>query len=501
MVSCAAIIILTIGILVAGAGAFLRYWLFPLLVEQQVTKSVKLIAGTDAYERWEELPIPIIFKVYFFNVSNPEEVHEGGTPNVTEIGPYIYNQYRSKVNITQDNSDVLSYYQNAIYEFDENASYPLTEHDSITIVNLPLMSVITVAEHTAGSSYSQLTALNSAVNTIFSNPSNVFIETTPRDFLFDGIYLMCNTSFLSIITRTVCNRIEENAPVTMPRLSDGRFRFSLFDHKNNSNDGRYSINSGVDNVSLLGEILSWENSTMVDTWRENSTCNNIYGSDSTIFPPFRTPESDVNIFNTDICRTVRLEYMEDSTLSGIIGHRYVSEERMLASPTKNPDNECFCLNKTKGIRGDDGCLLDGTIELWDCQGAPIVLSLPHFLLADGQYQSGVNGLNPNVSLHRIFIDLEPYTGMPLRGSKRVQFNIFLRTVNRIALTANLNTVLMPIFWIDEGMELNDELIEELQTSLFDVLRTLTIIQCGFIIGGSALAALGISWLLVSCCLL
>lgn len=39
---------------------------------------------------------------------------------------------------------------------------------------------------------------------------------------------------------------------------------------------------------------------------------------------------------------------------------------MLGSPSNFTENECFCLNKTGGILGDDYCLLDGAMELQSC---------------------------------------------------------------------------------------------------------------------------------------
>lgn len=46
--------------------------------------------GTEQYERWVNIPQPLLFKVFIFNVTNPNEVIEGAVPNVKEIGPYIY---------------------------------------------------------------------------------------------------------------------------------------------------------------------------------------------------------------------------------------------------------------------------------------------------------------------------------------------------------------------------------------------------------------------------
>jgi lysosome membrane protein 2 len=48
------------------------------------------VKGTEQYDRWVEVPQPLDFKVYIFNVTNVEEVQRGLIPKVEEIGPYIY---------------------------------------------------------------------------------------------------------------------------------------------------------------------------------------------------------------------------------------------------------------------------------------------------------------------------------------------------------------------------------------------------------------------------
>lgn len=46
--------------------------------------------GTEQFERWVNTPQPLDFKVFIFNVTNPNEIMKGATPTVKEIGPYIY---------------------------------------------------------------------------------------------------------------------------------------------------------------------------------------------------------------------------------------------------------------------------------------------------------------------------------------------------------------------------------------------------------------------------
>lgn len=41
-------------------------------------------------DMYDALPFPLIFKVYLFNVENPDEVMQGAKPKLTEVGPYVF---------------------------------------------------------------------------------------------------------------------------------------------------------------------------------------------------------------------------------------------------------------------------------------------------------------------------------------------------------------------------------------------------------------------------
>lgn len=52
------------------------------------------------------------------------------------------------------------------------------------------------------------------------------------------------------------------------------------------------------------------------------------------------------------------------------------------------------------------------------QGAPVVVSFPHFYQADPKYINAVDGLNPNKEEHETYLDLQPVGIMTRRGSVR-----------------------------------------------------------------------------------
>lgn len=59
-------------------------------MNSHISQSVQIVKGTEQYDRWVELPQPLDFKVYIFNVTNVEEIQKGLQPKVEEIGPYVY---------------------------------------------------------------------------------------------------------------------------------------------------------------------------------------------------------------------------------------------------------------------------------------------------------------------------------------------------------------------------------------------------------------------------
>ncbi len=56
-----------------------------LLFQQVVLKN-----GTRMRNWYTTVPFPLIFKIYLWNVLNPEEVMKGGKPRLQELGPYTF---------------------------------------------------------------------------------------------------------------------------------------------------------------------------------------------------------------------------------------------------------------------------------------------------------------------------------------------------------------------------------------------------------------------------
>ena len=60
---------------------------------------------------------------------------------------------------------------------------------------------------------------------------------------------------------------------------------------------------GMKNIKELGQVVQFKGENALNIW-SGDKCNKLTGSDSTIFPPFLTPQDPVAAFTPEICRCV-----------------------------------------------------------------------------------------------------------------------------------------------------------------------------------------------------
>uniref|UniRef100_A0A1L8DJS2 Sensory neuron membrane protein 2 n=1 Tax=Nyssomyia neivai TaxID=330878 RepID=A0A1L8DJS2_9DIPT len=493
------IVFTVIGFVLFLLGVILGWAVFPPLVRQQIIDNVVLDReGTEQWDRFVELPQPLLFKVYIFNVTNPDEViNNQALPVVEEIGPYIYRQYRRKphVEFMNDNEEI-QFLQESEFVYDHRLSAPLSQDDPLFVISLHINSVLMEVESTMEIF---LQPINDALHYIFGDNPSMIMRTTPRSLLFEGIEFCWPGRHP--LADVVCNIVKEQITDAMIVLPDGTLSFAMFRHKNMTNNGLFRVHSGRVEPRDVQQIITWENKIALDVWPNNadgttSVCNEIRGSDGAAFRPLQETGESAFIFNTDICQTVRLEYDGQGEYEGIPAFKYTASPSFIAQIGPEYNNSCFCINHIPGgIVQENGCLYPGAMDLSTCQGAPLLLTKPHLLGAD-HYQAFVHGLSPDPEKHDIIVLVEPNTGSPLMAASRVQFNQFLRPVQHVEITQNLGHSIVPILWIEEGIELNDELVDFIRSSLVDVLVILDAVHWTLFAVGLALFIAMLTWLIV-----
>lgn len=72
-----------------------------------------------------------------------------------------------------------------------------------------------------------LVHLNANMKSIFNDPKSMFVHTSVKEYLFDGVRFCINPQGLA---KAICNQIKDGGSKTIRELKDGSLAFSFFNH-------------------------------------------------------------------------------------------------------------------------------------------------------------------------------------------------------------------------------------------------------------------------------
>ncbi|KAB5549199.1 hypothetical protein PHYPO_G00064640 [Pangasianodon hypophthalmus] len=405
-------------------------------IEEKLKREITLTEGSKVFQTWKNPPPPVFMEFFFFNVTNPDEFMAGQKPRLTHMGPYTYREYRPKENVTfVENGTKVSALTPKTFVFVPEMSAGDPSVDLVTTVNIPAVAVMNKLKDVSF-------WVRSGISMFMSSIKTTMFMTHTVDELLWGF----KDPLLSRL-RAARPEVDEN--------------FGLMLYKNGSNDGEFVYYTGENNYLDYGRIDTWKGEKMMSFWATNQS-NMINGTDGSAFHPFLTKEERLNVFTADLCRSIYMLFEKEVVVKGIPAYRYTPPRAVLASGKNNPENEGFCLEKDK-------CLDDGVLNVAVCRkGAPVIVSFPHFYLADKKYVDAIEGVSPVHEHHQTFLDLNPTTGVPVRAAKRAQINIKLDRVTGFPLTRNLNGTIFPIMFLNESVVIDDASAQKLQNLLLIV---------------------------------
>uniref|UniRef100_A0A671Y1G0 Scavenger receptor class B member 2 n=2 Tax=Sparus aurata TaxID=8175 RepID=A0A671Y1G0_SPAAU len=444
--------VFSILILISGIVLVLSD-VFPHIVQSVVKKEVVLKNGTMAFEAWENPPAPIYMQFYFFNLTNPMEVLDGDRPAVVEIGPYTYREYRPMEQVNfQDNGTKVSAVNTKTYIFQPNMSRG-PESDLIRTVNIPAMTVMEKFKD-------NFIVANVISSYMTGTDQGLFVTHTVGELLWgyeDGLLKALKTF--------------------QPDLDDV---FGLFYKTNASNDGEYVFFSGQENYKDFARVDTWNSQSSLDWWTSDE-CNMINGTNGAFFHSVITKNETLYMFSSDLCRSLYAVYEEDVNVKGIPGYRFSPPSEVFANLTVNPANAGFCVPA-------GNCLGSGVLNVSGCkQGAPIIMSSPHFYQADEKYVQDVFGMNPEKEQHQTTIDINPLTGIVLQAAKRLQVNVYVEKIPSFSQTGDVRTVVLPVVYLNESVLIDDESVAKLKAIVTEqnvvVNIPFMLIGLGIILGG------------------
>jgi len=481
---------------------------FDSVIDAQIGKQIPIKPGTEAYEKWEKLAVPLTIKFFIFNVTNAFEVINFGVkPKLNEVGPYTFIETREKQQVRfENNGNRVVYKEFKYYYFDESRTNGSLD-DVVIVPNIPEIAmasqIISKAEMIPQIAEFLYGMLNAAFHT---SETNIFGKRKVREMLFEGYKVRAIEEMQKIINGIPNSPIPFKSP-----LKDNLF--GLFIWKNGTEDPEsldWRIHTGLLDPQTYGQVLSYNEKTQNNCWRNSYYCNAMLGGDGSQFPPgldlpkgiqerlleakrrkskgfdsflqFEHTLDDISgkkrlyVYNPDIFRSVYLTYERDAEVRGIKAYRYTIPDTFYKSPADSPENACYCtkapiydLNESnelfmkKYINSSDGvtrnfvelknlykenfppqCRLNGILDISYCKKAPIIVSAPHFYKAEPLLVHSVDGLKPDAKKHKTYVDIEPRTGIVINAARRAQINIELVPHNNVAPFRTLQQVISNI---------------------------------------------------------
>lgn len=128
-----------LGVILIVVGAVLHWAVVPAIIRNKVIEEMTLRNGTETFELFKKLPVPLQWKMTFFRINNPEEFDKTKdvmTLNYSEVGPFVYDEYRNKYDIkfSKDGSSV-SYREKSDFVFSQKLSGKLHFNEEIMMVS------------------------------------------------------------------------------------------------------------------------------------------------------------------------------------------------------------------------------------------------------------------------------------------------------------------------------------------------------------------------------
>lgn len=112
------------------------------------------------------------------------------------------------------------------------------------------------------------------------------------------------------------------------------------------------------------------------------------------------------------------------------------------------------------------CETKGIIDLSAClNGAPLVLSAPHFLGTRPSLADLVEGLNPDKKKHEFSLMFEPQLGVPVFAYGRLQLSVRIERTSFLRGFDRVRDAVIPFVWIEESGGVDDFLATVLKVIL------------------------------------
>ncbi|KAF0773021.1 protein croquemort-like [Aphis craccivora] len=404
--------------------------LWPQIFNNIMKNKLELENNTLTYQYWKQIPAPLHMSVYLFNWTNPEAtLQTGDLPILQQLGPYVFKENRTKVNITFNNNETITYMQLKSWEFEQSLSNGSLS-DNVTTINI----VINILGE-------KLQAINKhwifVLTNYYLKLSNInkpYITRTAGELIFDGY----DDALLDVVIK-----LKPFFPIDLPFKKVG-WLYGM--NMSTSSDGLINMFTGKNNIENVGLVHSVNYNTKLNVFKKDCSYSNASAGD--LWPEHTAMQPNMSIYIPGICSAITMQNNNHTFINGLKGIEFVAGSDVF-------NNTCYCPSS--------GCPLPGVRPLSLCgdNSLPIFISFPHFYLADKSYRQSVVGMNPNRTLHEFKIILENDYSIPLKVDARLQFNVKVKPIKDLKILKNMPEIYLPVFWFSESFKIPQNMSDQL----------------------------------------
>ncbi|CAK9815152.1 Scavenger receptor class B member 1 [Anthophora quadrimaculata] len=430
---------------------FVVFW-WTNVFRDAILSNLEIRNDTPSFLLWQRPPVGLIVKIYVFNYTNVREFENGNASKlrVEEVGPYVYRETLTRVNVTMHDNETVTYQEKRSFEWISGNSV----NDRVVVPNLPLMFTLALSRN--------FQFFMQILVTIFLTKMRAqpFLELPVGEFLWGYEDKLFQT------TKPLAS-LKHHIPYD---------KFGILVLKNGLSADRITMHTGTDDHRNLGMI---ERVNGLDNHRiwEDEECDRVYGTDGSIFPPqwVERPNGTLHVYMKDFCRQIPLEFERRSFSNGIPTFRYALPSNVFTS-SRNKD-PCFCSKESYDSTGSK-CPPAGIFNVSRCKfDTPMLVSFPHFYSAEQRLLDAIDGLTPRREHRESYIEIHPRLGVTVDMSMKFQLNLEVRKASGVPFAGNLKDgAILPLIWIDSEV---DDLPESIQQILYRGHYLVNAVEAGF----------------------
>ena len=234
---------------------------------------------------WQNPPVSLPIKFYFFNLENPDEFQNGAKPRMREMGPYVYNVWlKNEISEWGPNQESLKYFISLRWEFNEESTVG-SRSDKLTFLNPVSFGTGGLVQNVLDKipfSFTVKPIVFGFINAwLYAHGEGFVKEVTVGGFM-EGEYMsMVGTAdwLIKPLRWLDLDILRPLIDMFDMRLSEKKF--GVLRAVNNTREGPFEIWSGQSYPRMFFRVKSFGGKTVLNHW-DDPKCNMMNGNSRTI---------------------------------------------------------------------------------------------------------------------------------------------------------------------------------------------------------------------------